>query len=79
MSLMAGSKRTVIISHPDFDKPGKLGVVEAKNFAETLLAGQKGMIEHAEQSGESLDKILQVKQHAKAYRIVIRNIDEEIF
>ncbi len=76
---MAGKRRSVIISHPDFDLPGKLGVMEAKNFAEFLLAGQKEMIKTAENSGEPVENILKVREHANSYRIVIRNIDEEIF
>lgn len=78
MSRTGGKKRTVIVSHPDFDKPGAAGVLEAKNFAQTLIDGQKQMIAMAEKSGEPPEQIAKVRNYVKAYRIVIRSIDDEI-
>lgn len=73
-----GKKRTVIVSHPDFDKPGAKGIQEAKNFAEQLLAGQKQMIDMAEKSGEPSAQISAVSKYVKSFKIVIRSIDDEL-
>jgi len=78
MSPTAGKKRTVIVSHPDFDKPGILGIEEAKNFAQTLIDGQEQMIKMAQNSGEPLTQILAVRKYVKAFTIVIRSLDDEI-
>ena len=78
MSPMGGKRRTVIVAHPDFDKLGGAGVKEAKDFAMTLLDGQKQMIEMAEKSGAPANEIAKVKAYVKTFQIVIRSIDDEI-
>lgn len=79
MSFTAGSKRrTVIVCHPDFDKLGADGVREAKEFAQTLLDGQRQMIEMAEKSGESASQVAKVRAYVQSFKIVIRSIDDEI-
>lgn len=75
---MAGKRRSVIVAHPDFDQPKGVGVKEAKDFAMTLLDGQRQMIEMAEKSGSSPLEILKVKKYCQAFQIVIRSIDDEI-
>ena len=78
MSHTAGKKRTVIVSHPEFDKFGVAGIQESKRFAETLIDGQKQMIAMAERSGEAPDQIAKVKKYVQDFTIVIRSIDDEI-
>lgn len=73
-----GRRRVVVIHHPDFDQPGAEGVREAKAFAEQMLQGQQHMIEMAEESGEDLAAIEKVRQHTKAFRVLVRNLDEEL-
>jgi hypothetical protein len=73
-----GKKRVVIVSHPDFDKFGSNGIQEAKQFAEQLLSGQLQIIEMAEKSGEPAKNIEAVRQHVKAFQIVIRSIEKDI-
>ncbi len=75
---MAGKRRTIIIAHPDFDQLGAAGVQEAKDFATTLLDGQKQMIAMAEKSGAPPLEIAKVRKHVKDFQIVIRSIDDEI-
>lgn len=77
---MAGSstKRVVIVSHPDFDQAGTVGIREAKSFAQTLLDGQKQMIAMAEKSGAQPADIIAVREYVRNFRIVIRSIDDEI-
>lgn len=75
---MVGKRRAVIICHPDFDAPGAAGIQQAKDFATTMLIGQKEMISAAEKSGEPKDQIAKVRKHTKAYQIVIRSLEEDI-
>ena len=75
---MVGKRRTVIVAHPDFDQPGARGVQEAKDFAMTLLDGQKQMIAMAEKSGAAPEEIAKVRRYVKSFQIVIRSLDDEI-
>ena len=74
---MVDKTRVVIIAHPDF-QGGAAGIKQAKDFAETMIEGQKQMIQAAEQSGEPNANIERVRRHTKAFKIVIRNIDKDI-
>ena len=67
-----------MIFHPDFDKPGRDGIQEAKEFALQLIEGQKQMIAMAEQSGEKPENIEKVKRHTKAFSVVVRNIPKDL-
>ena len=75
---MVGKRRTVIVAHPDFDQAGVVGVKEAKDFAMTLLDGQKQMIAMAEKSGAPPMEIAKVRRYVQSFQIVIRSIDDEI-
>lgn len=78
MSHTVGKRRTVIVHHPEFDKPGGQGVKAAKEFAMEFLNGYAAMIETARKNGEPEHKIQQIEDELGRYKIVIRSIDDEV-
>lgn len=76
--MVGNRRRTIIVHHPDFDIPGAQGVLEAKQFAEQLIVGQKGMVEHARNSGETPETILQIERYISQLRVLVRFVDEEV-
>ncbi len=74
---MGGKKRTIVIWHPSFEG-GANGIKEAKEFAESLITGQKQMIELAEKNGEDRAVIEQTRRHINAFRVLVRKIDDDL-
>jgi len=64
-----------VITHPDFQRPGTLGIRNAQDFALALITGYKDMTIQAHASGAPAPEVLDVKNWLNKLQIVVRNID----
>jgi len=72
-------RRVVLIDHPDFQ--GSNGVLRAKDFAETLIAGLQATAEEStaelRKNGIPNDQIIQMQADARRYRVIVRKVEED--
>lgn len=72
------TRRAVVIIHPDFEQPGKQGIIEAKNFAEQLINSHRELIKTAAES-QPPHVVDSIRAHVGAIHVIVRNLDEDIF
>lgn len=81
MLFMPGSlkttRRAVVIIHPDFDKNGKAGIQEAKQFADQLIAAQRQLLKTAAES-QPPDVVDAMRAHVGQLQVLVRNLPEDV-
>lgn len=68
--------RVVIISHPDFNKTGQDGILEAKSYGE--LIEQLNMNPNILKAGLGEEEFVQLTEHMSKYRIYVRKIPKDL-
>ena len=71
------TRRAVLIIHPDFDQPGKAGILEAKNFADQLAESQRQLIKQAAAT-QPPDVVDSIRAHVGQVQVLVRNIPKEL-
>lgn len=72
-----GTRRAVIILHPDFDEPGKTGVKTAADFARDFTESQKAFVlEASKGKGKEVREVLQ--KQAGQFIVIVRSLPNDL-
>jgi len=72
----SSKRRAVVILHPDFDAPGKDGIIQAKEFAEKLVQSQRELVAAAQ--NQKPDIAAQIRAYVGNLQVIVRNLPEEV-
>lgn len=67
--------RSIVIYHPDFDRPGKEGIEKAKSMAEDLQLGNRQYVEALKEQGAPAAAIVEAQRFLNELRFYIRKVD----
>ena len=67
-------RRVLIIAHPDFDKPGKEGILAAQQHAEMLQEGNAAMLDDMKNHEHLRDHEDKARAHNGQYVYLVRKV-----